>query len=107
MFSAAVSHFLNCFLSSSSCLPDSTTAEPPARRRSRRRRAQPSRVTPSKDSGWAKLTPSELWGRIKEEAQDYYYHTLDGFVCSFFVSLLPDANAGISPTSTCLCAAKV
>lgn len=81
MFSAAVSHFLNCLLGSSSALPDPSSAEPPARRRSRRRRTQSSRVTSSKDSGWSKLTPSELWSRIRKEAQDYYHHAADRFVC--------------------------
>lgn len=107
MFSAAVSHFLNCLLGSSSCLPDTSSAEPPSRRRSRRRRAQTSRLTSSKDSGWTKLTPTELWNRIRKEAQDYYHHAVDGFVSLRSVCLLPDAGIEISSTSTSLCAVKV
>uniref|UniRef100_A0A8C4IQW7 Clustered mitochondria (cluA/CLU1) homolog b n=1 Tax=Dicentrarchus labrax TaxID=13489 RepID=A0A8C4IQW7_DICLA len=43
-FSAAVSHFLNCLLSSSSCFPDSCSDELLSRRRSRRRRSHGSRT---------------------------------------------------------------
>ncbi|XP_034744989.1 clustered mitochondria protein homolog isoform X2 [Etheostoma cragini] len=76
-FSAAVSHFLNCFLSSSSCLTDSSSDELLSRRRSRRRRGHGSRVILLTDSVWARLTPSELWGRIRTEAGDYYHYTID------------------------------
>ncbi|XP_022594435.1 clustered mitochondria protein homolog [Seriola dumerili] len=76
-FSAAVSHFLNCLLSSSSCIPDSCSDELLSRRRSRRRRSHGSRVAMLTDSVWARLTPSELWGRIRTEAGDYYHYTLD------------------------------
>ncbi|KAM9348865.1 clustered mitochondria protein homolog [Symphorus nematophorus] len=76
-FSAAVSHFLNCLLSSSSCLPDSCSDELLSRRRSRRRRSHGSRVAMLTDSVWARLTPSELWDRIRAEAGDYYHYTID------------------------------
>ncbi|XP_034062393.1 clustered mitochondria protein homolog isoform X4 [Gymnodraco acuticeps] len=76
-FSAAVSHFLNCLLSSSSSFPDSCSDELLSRRRSRRRRSHGSRVAMLKESVWARLTPSELWGRIRTEAADYYHHSLD------------------------------
>ncbi|GAA6219837.1 clustered mitochondria protein homolog isoform X2 [Lates japonicus] len=76
-FSAAVSHFLNCLLSSSSCVPDSCSDELLSRRRSRRRRSHGSRVPLLTDSVWARLTPSELWGRIRTEAGDYYHYTID------------------------------
>ncbi|XP_040007417.1 clustered mitochondria protein homolog isoform X2 [Xiphias gladius] len=76
-FSAAVSHFLNCLLSSSSCIPDSSSDELLSRRRSRRRRSHGSRVALLTDSVWARLTPSELWGRIRTEAGDYYHYTID------------------------------
>ncbi|XP_031136585.1 clustered mitochondria protein homolog isoform X2 [Sander lucioperca] len=76
-FSAAVSHFLNCLLSSSSCLTDSCSDELLSRRRSRRRRSHGSRVTLLTDSVWARLTPSELWGRIRTEAGVYYHYTID------------------------------
>uniref|UniRef100_A0A8D3BCA0 Clustered mitochondria protein homolog n=1 Tax=Scophthalmus maximus TaxID=52904 RepID=A0A8D3BCA0_SCOMX len=76
-FSAAVSHFLNCLLSSSSCVHDSCSDELHSRRRSRRRRSHGSRVAMVTDSVWARLTPGELWSRIKTEAGDYYHYTID------------------------------
>ncbi|XP_068455877.1 clustered mitochondria protein homolog isoform X2 [Clinocottus analis] len=76
-FSAAVSHFLNCLLSSSSCFADFCSDELLSRRRSRRRRSNGSRVALLTDSVWARLTPSELWGRIRTEAGDYYHYTID------------------------------
>ncbi|XP_042286092.1 clustered mitochondria protein homolog isoform X1 [Thunnus maccoyii] len=76
-FSAAVSHFLNCLLSSTSCFPDSCSDELLTRRRSRRRRSHGSRVSMLTDTVWAKLTASELWGRIRTEAENYYHYTID------------------------------
>ncbi|XP_035812469.2 clustered mitochondria protein homolog isoform X2 [Amphiprion ocellaris] len=76
-FSAAVSHFLNCLLSSSSSFPDSCSDELLSRRRSRRRRSHGSRVTSLTDSVWARLTSAELWGKIRAEARDYYHYTVD------------------------------
>nr|XP_040036639.1 clustered mitochondria protein homolog isoform X1 [Gasterosteus aculeatus aculeatus] len=76
-FSAAVSHFLNCLLSSSSYATDSCSDELLSRRRSRRRRSNGSRVALLADSVWARLTPSELWGRIRTEAGEYYHYTID------------------------------
>ncbi|KAM3869170.1 clustered mitochondria protein homolog [Diretmus argenteus] len=75
-FSAAVSHFLNCLLSSSSSLPDSTSDELLTRRRSRRRRSHGTRVAMVMDTVWARLTPSDLWGKIRTEAEDYYHYKL-------------------------------
>ncbi|XP_032432290.1 clustered mitochondria protein homolog isoform X2 [Xiphophorus hellerii] len=75
-FSAAVSHFLNCLLSSSSApVPDSCSDELPSRRRSRRRRTQSDRANVPTSSLWAKLTSDDLWIRIKMEAEDYYHYT--------------------------------
>ncbi|XP_070761527.1 clustered mitochondria protein homolog [Enoplosus armatus] len=73
--SAAVSHFLNCFLSS---FPDAVAYLPPdelvSRRKSRKRR---NRVPGGGDNtAWASLTPSELWKNIASEAQSYYHFTL-------------------------------
>ncbi|XP_026227839.1 clustered mitochondria protein homolog [Anabas testudineus] len=77
-FSAAVCHFLNCLLSScSSYFPDSCSDGLLSRRRSRRRRSHGSRVVLLTDNVWAKLTSSELWGRIKSEARNYYRYTID------------------------------
>uniref|UniRef100_A0A3Q4BA58 Clu domain-containing protein n=1 Tax=Mola mola TaxID=94237 RepID=A0A3Q4BA58_MOLML len=75
-FSGAVSHFLNCLLSSSSCFPDSCSDELLSRRRSRRRRSQGGRAASLKDGAWTKMTPSELWSRIRNEAREYYHLTI-------------------------------
>lgn len=73
--SAAVSHFLNCFLSS---FPDAVAHLPPdelvSRRKSRKRR---NRVPGGGDNtAWASLTPNELWKNIASEAQSYYHFTI-------------------------------
>ncbi|XP_072248623.1 clustered mitochondria protein homolog isoform X2 [Leuresthes tenuis] len=73
--SAAVSHFLNCFLSS---FPDAVAHLPPdelvSRRKSRKRR---NRVPGGGDNtAWASLTPSELWKNIASEAKSYYHFIL-------------------------------
>uniref|UniRef100_A0A667XH34 Clustered mitochondria protein homolog n=1 Tax=Myripristis murdjan TaxID=586833 RepID=A0A667XH34_9TELE len=73
--SAAVSHFLNCFLSS---FPDAVAHLPPdelvSRRKNRKRR---NRVPGGGDNtAWASLTPSELWKNIASEAQSYYHFTI-------------------------------
>ncbi|KAA8594248.1 hypothetical protein FQN60_005082 [Etheostoma spectabile] len=74
--SAAVSHFLNCFLSS---FPDSVAHLPPdelvSRRKSRKRR---NRVPGGGDNtAWASLTPNELWKNIASEAKSYYHFTIE------------------------------
>uniref|UniRef100_A0A671XMS0 Clustered mitochondria protein homolog n=1 Tax=Sparus aurata TaxID=8175 RepID=A0A671XMS0_SPAAU len=73
--SAAVSHFLNCFLSS---FPDAVAHLPPdelvSRRKNRKRR---NRVPGGGDNtAWASLTPNELWKNIASEAQSYYHFTI-------------------------------
>ncbi|KAK7156483.1 hypothetical protein R3I94_006521 [Phoxinus phoxinus] len=73
--SAAVSHFLNCLLSS---YPDAVAHLPAdelvSRRKSRKRR---NRVPGGGDNTtWASLTPSELWKNITSEAQSYYHFNL-------------------------------
>ncbi|XP_062872460.1 clustered mitochondria protein homolog isoform X2 [Trichomycterus rosablanca] len=73
--SAAVSHFLNCFLSS---FPDAVAHLPAdelvSRRKNKKRR---NRVPGGGDNtAWASLTPSELWKNISTEARTYYHFTL-------------------------------
>ncbi|XP_063061104.1 clustered mitochondria protein homolog isoform X2 [Engraulis encrasicolus] len=75
--SAAVSHFLNCFLSS---YPDAVAHLPAdelvSRRKNRKRR---NRVPGGGDNTtWSSLTPAELWKNIVSEAQTYYHFTLQG-----------------------------
>ncbi|XP_056612685.1 clustered mitochondria protein homolog isoform X2 [Triplophysa dalaica] len=73
--SAAVSHFLNCLLSS---FPDAVAHLPAdelvSRRKNRKRR---NRVPGAGDNtAWASMTPSELWKNIASEAQSYYHFNL-------------------------------
>lgn len=78
--SAAVSHFLNCLLSTSPCFLDSSSDELSSRRRSRRRRSHRSRAASLKDNMWTKLTPTELWNRIRTEARDYFHYEINRYV---------------------------
>ncbi|KAG9332172.1 hypothetical protein JZ751_015708 [Albula glossodonta] len=73
--SAAVSHFLNCFLSSfADAVAHLPADELLSRKKNRRRR---NRVPGGGDNtAWASLTPSELWKNISTEAQSYYHYTL-------------------------------
>ncbi|KAM6946469.1 clustered mitochondria protein homolog [Aplochiton taeniatus] len=75
--SAAVSHFLNCLLSS---FLDAVAHLPPdelvSRRKNRKRRNN--KVPGAGDNtAWTSLTPSELWKNIVSEAQSYYHFTLE------------------------------
>ncbi|KAJ8280968.1 hypothetical protein GJAV_G00061600 [Gymnothorax javanicus] len=74
--SAAVSHFLNCFLSSfADAVAHLPADELLSRKKNRRRR---NRVPGGGDNtAWASLTPSELWKNIANEAQSYYHYSLD------------------------------
>ncbi|XP_060743609.1 clustered mitochondria protein homolog isoform X2 [Tachysurus vachellii] len=73
--SAAVSHFLNCFLSS---FPEAVAHLPAdelvSRKKNKKRR---NRVPGGGDNtAWASLTPSELWKNIGNEARTYYHFSL-------------------------------
>lgn len=71
--SAAVSHFLNCLLGSSSwSVFESGSDEVTNKRRGRKKRSRVSGCV------WAKLTSSDLWGRIRKEAQECYGHSIQG-----------------------------
>ncbi|XP_017559847.1 clustered mitochondria protein homolog isoform X1 [Pygocentrus nattereri] len=73
--SASVSHFLNCFLSSSPDLPGTQQMDRLAsRRRSRRRRSRGS--VGGAVTAWASLTTSELWRTVQAEALEYYHYCL-------------------------------
>ncbi|KAJ8367901.1 hypothetical protein SKAU_G00079290 [Synaphobranchus kaupii] len=73
--SAAVSHFLNCFLSSfADAVAHLPADELLSRKRNRRRR---NRVPGGGDNtAWASLTPGELWKNISSEAHNYYHYSL-------------------------------
>ncbi|XP_054610400.1 clustered mitochondria protein homolog isoform X2 [Dunckerocampus dactyliophorus] len=72
--SAAVSHFLNCLLTSSTL---DSSDQMLSRRRSHHRRRSRSHCGRAAGAAWARLTPSELWVRIRTDAEDYYHYTLD------------------------------
>ncbi|XP_026875071.2 clustered mitochondria protein homolog isoform X2 [Electrophorus electricus] len=73
--SASVSHFLNCFLSSS---PDGLGPQQvdglAAKRRSRRRRSRGS--VGGAMTTWAVMTSSDLWRTIQAETMEYYHYCL-------------------------------
>ncbi|XP_038614939.1 clustered mitochondria protein homolog isoform X2 [Tachyglossus aculeatus] len=74
--SAAISHFLNCFLSS---FPNPVAHLPAdelvSKKKSRKRK---SRTPGGADStAWAALTPQELWKNIGQEARDYFDFDLE------------------------------
>lgn len=73
--SAAVSHFLNCLLSSfADAVAHLPADELVSRRKNRKRR---NRVPGGGDNtAWASMTPSELWKNIASEAQSYYHFNL-------------------------------
>ncbi|KAI4897571.1 hypothetical protein NFI96_020853, partial [Prochilodus magdalenae] len=73
--SASVSHFLNCFLSSSPDLAGTQQMDRLAsRRRSRRRRSRGS--VGGGVTAWAGLTATELWRSIQAEALEYFHYSL-------------------------------
>ncbi|KAG9333951.1 hypothetical protein JZ751_009354, partial [Albula glossodonta] len=76
--STAISHFLNCFLSSAlPTTPRPPPALPPSHRKSRRRRARGPGGA-GEGPAWASLTPRGLWRAIISEAQSYFHYSLQG-----------------------------
>jgi len=71
----AVSHFLNCLLSScpnpSTTIPDQLNSKKRSRNRSKNKTKQ-SPLTPSDSVDWANLSPKSLWAQIKSECKAYY-----------------------------------
>ncbi|GAB6026480.1 hypothetical protein CHUAL_012906 [Chamberlinius hualienensis] len=77
---AAVSHFLNCFISSCSSpyMPSSSDERhgKTAKKKSKRKnRYNPLSVQDNSD--WALLTPKQLWSNLKAELKAYYGWSLD------------------------------
>lgn len=74
--SAAISHFLNCFLSS---YPNPVAHLPAdelvSKKRNRRRRNRPPGA--ADNTAWAVMTPQELWKNICQEAKNYFDFTLE------------------------------
>ncbi|MGH0153051.1 UNVERIFIED_CONTAM: hypothetical protein FKN15_023977 [Acipenser sinensis] len=75
--SAAVSHFLNCFLSSfTDAVAHLPADELVSKRKNRRRRNRVAGGGGGDNTAWASLTPTELWRSIVSEASSYYHFTL-------------------------------
>ncbi|KAJ1071623.1 hypothetical protein K5549_001915 [Capra hircus] len=74
--SAAISHFLNCFLSS---YPNPVAHLPAdeliSKKRNRRRRNRPPGA--ADNTAWAIMTPQELWKNICQEAKNYFDFSLE------------------------------
>uniref|UniRef100_A0A8C0K9B8 Clustered mitochondria protein homolog n=1 Tax=Canis lupus dingo TaxID=286419 RepID=A0A8C0K9B8_CANLU len=74
--SAAISHFLNCFLSS---YPNPVAHLPAdeliSKKRNRRRRNRPPGA--ADNTAWAVMTPQELWKNICQEAKNYFDFILE------------------------------
>ena len=76
---AAMSHFLNCFLSScqvagSSVGPDDL---PNRQKKKGRRRNRPNIFVGNENTEWTLLSTKSLWSSLKSELQSYYYWDLD------------------------------
>uniref|UniRef100_A0A8C5UW72 Clustered mitochondria protein homolog n=1 Tax=Microcebus murinus TaxID=30608 RepID=A0A8C5UW72_MICMU len=74
--SAAISHFLNCFLSS---YPNPVAHLPAdelvSKKRNKRRKNRPPGA--ADNTAWAVMTPQELWKNICQEAKNYYDFSLE------------------------------
>ncbi|KAM9329599.1 clustered mitochondria protein homolog [Gastrophryne carolinensis] len=73
--SAAVSHFLNCFLSS---YPNPVAHLPPdeliSRKRKNRKKTRP--LENGDSNAWASMTPNDLWKQIQKNTKDSFDFTL-------------------------------
>ena len=91
--SAAISHFLNCFLSS---YPNPVAHLPAdeliSKKRNRRRRNRPPGA--ADNTAWAVMTPQELWKNICQEAKNYFGFSLEWCVAARGVGLSEAAARG-------------
>jgi len=85
---SAVSHFLNCLLSScpnpSTTVPDQLNSKKRSRNRSRNKSKQ-SPLSPTDSVEWATLTPKLLWTKVQSECKAYFdweltHESSDAFV---------------------------
>ncbi|XP_023320484.1 clustered mitochondria protein homolog [Eurytemora carolleeae] len=87
----AVSHFLNCLLSScpapNTTVPDQLNSKKRSRNRSRNK-AKQSPLTPTDSVEWAMLTPKLLWAQIRTECKAYFDWELVQDSCEAFVEAL-------------------
>uniref|UniRef100_T1ITX2 Clustered mitochondria protein homolog n=1 Tax=Strigamia maritima TaxID=126957 RepID=T1ITX2_STRMM len=78
---AAVSHFLNCFLTSCSTLHAPIAAEELLSKNSKKKNKKKnknSHVFSQDNNEWANLTPRTLWQNMKSELRSYFDWTLEG-----------------------------
>ncbi|XP_073485466.1 clustered mitochondria protein homolog [Aquarana catesbeiana] len=85
--SAAVSHFLNCFLSS---YPNPVAHLPPdeliTRKRKNKRKMRP--LENGDSTAWTSMTPADLWRRIQSNAKDSFDFTLSSVSMEHLVEKL-------------------
>jgi len=85
----AVSHFLNCLLSSctnpSVTVPDQINSKKRSRNKSKNNKYKQSPLVPSDSVTWADLTPKTLWDQIKKECKAYFDWELQPESCEAFV----------------------
>ena len=78
--SAAVSHFLNCLLSSSSVVvtnvPDELKSSK-SRRNKRKGKQSSGNVQQTSESEWTSMSPKSLWKQIQDEAEAYFKFALE------------------------------
>ncbi|KAK3589135.1 hypothetical protein CHS0354_017102 [Potamilus streckersoni] len=74
--SAAISHFLNCFLGSFGSPHTQVVAEELKRKKSKRRNKGV--VFSTDNTEWVSESPRSLWKKITFEVEDYYHYTLEG-----------------------------
>ncbi|XP_039292453.1 clustered mitochondria protein homolog isoform X2 [Nilaparvata lugens] len=73
--SAAISHFLNCFLSTCQMPHPQQTADEPQSKTSKRRNKRKGRMNPlsaADSTEWMSLTPKSLFSQLKSELKAYY-----------------------------------
>uniref|UniRef100_A0ABD2XNR3 Clustered mitochondria protein homolog n=1 Tax=Trichogramma kaykai TaxID=54128 RepID=A0ABD2XNR3_9HYME len=69
---AAVSHFLNCFLSSAQLNNPQQNLEELQSKTAKRRNKRKGGGVPEPDNEWALLTPKSLWQQIRADLKAYY-----------------------------------
>eukprot|EP00096_Caligus_rogercresseyi_P001416 TRINITY_DN1226_c0_g1_i1.p1 TRINITY_DN1226_c0_g1~~TRINITY_DN1226_c0_g1_i1.p1 ORF type:complete len:1301 (+),score=495.78 TRINITY_DN1226_c0_g1_i1:192-4094(+) len=92
--SAAISHFLNCFLSNSSNLSVLLISFPEERRHKKNKKGGKANNNSKNDSSaqeWASLSPKTLWADLCREASSYYNFSLPSALESQGIDAILDA----------------
>jgi len=77
--SSAISHFLNCFLSSCQTIPQPSTTDELQFRQSRRKNKRKTRqnlISSQDNNDWVNLSPKSFWSSLRNELDSYYGWTL-------------------------------